>query len=84
MCISKDSDVESRGGSISHLSIPMQEMRQHKNELCHKLFGVNDIRSLSVTDRIRLARTLKHQYNSSIKQIARLCGLVYDEVKDII
>ena len=84
MCISKDSDVESRGGSISHLSIPMQEMRQHKNELCRKLFGASDIRSLSTTERLRLARTLKHQYNSSIKQIARLCGLVYDEVKDII
>jgi hypothetical protein len=32
--------------------------------------------------RLRLARTLRSRYNSSIKQIARLAGLVYDEVKD--
>ena len=31
-----------------------------------------------------MARTLRSRYNSSIKQIVRLCGLVYDEVKDLI
>ena len=34
--------------------------------------------------RIRLARTLKSRYNSSTKQIVRLYGLIYDEVKDSI
>lgn len=84
MCSSKESDVEARGGVISHLSIPIQELRQHKNELCRELFGQNDIRKLDTTSRLRLARVLKSRYNSSDKQIVRLCGLIYDEVRHLI
>ena len=84
LCITREEDVDARGGSISLLSIPMQEMRQHKNEVCQELFGKNSIKNLSTEQRLRLARTLRGRYNSSIKQIARLCGLVYGEVKDLI
>ena len=82
LSITKEEDVDARGGSISLLSIPMQEMRQHKNEVCRELFGTPSVRQLSMPQRLRLARTLRSRYNSSIKQIARLAGLVYDEVKD--
>ena len=84
MCITKEDDVDSRGGIISHLSVPMQEMRQHKNELCRELFGAGSIKMLNMQQRLRLAKTLKSRYNSSIKQIARLCGLVYEESKELI
>lgn len=83
-CITKEEDVDARGGTISHLTIPMQEMRQHKNDFCRALFGTNSIKGLNTQQRLRLARTLRRNYNSSVKQIARLCGLVYDEVKDLI
>ena len=83
LCITKEEDVDARGGSISLLSIPMQEMRQHKNEVCQELFGKRSIKSLTTEQRLRLARTLRSRFNSSIKQIVRLCGLVYDEVKDL-
>ena len=82
MCTSRESDVESQGGTISRLSIPMQEMRQYKKELCKEMFGVESLRTLHTEDRLRLARALRTKYNSSVKQIARLCGLVYAEVKD--
>lgn len=84
MCISKDEDIEKQGGSISHLSIPMQELRQYRNAICSETFGANTIRTLSITDRLKLARILHARYNCSLKQIARLCGLIYDEVKKII
>jgi len=84
LCITREEDVESRGGSISLLSIPMQEMRQHKNEVCQELFGTRSVKGLSTVQRIRLARTLRSRYNSSLKQIVRLCGLVYDEAKGLI
>ena len=84
LCITKEEDVEARGGSLSLLSIPMQEMRQHKNELCLELFGTNSIKGLNTQQRLKLARTLRFRYNSSIKQIVRLCGLVYGEAKDLI
>lgn len=84
MCFSREDDVDSREGTISHLSIPMQEMRQHKNDLCKEMFGDASSKQLSTTKRLQLARRLRSRYNSSVKQIARLCGLVYGEVKDLI
>ena len=84
MCITKDSDIESRGGTISHLTLPIQEMRQHKKEVCRQLFGREDSHSLDTGQRLRLARTLKSRYNSSSKQIARVCGLKYSEVKELL
>ena len=84
LCITKEEDVDARGGTLSLLSIPMQEMRQHKNELCRELFGANSIKGLNTQQRLRLARTLRARYNSSIKQITRLSGLLYDEAKDLL
>ena len=82
LCRTKEEEVDSKGGTISHLSVPMQEMRQHKNELCLELFNTASIKTLNTSQRLILARTLRSRFNSSIKQIARLCGLVYNEVKD--
>ena len=84
LCRTKEEEVDSKGGTISHLSVPMQEMRQHKNELCLELFNTASIKTLNTSQRLILARSLRSRFNSSIKQIARLCGLVYNEVKDII
>lgn len=84
LCLSKEEDVEARGGSISHLSIPIQEMRQHKTEICQELFGVSSVKFLSTKQRLMLARTMRARYNSSLKQIIRLSGLVYEEVRDIL
>lgn len=81
---SKEDDVESQGGTISHLSIPIQEMRQHRDELCVEMFGENRLKLLTGYQRVKLARALKSKFNSSTKQISRLCGLVYDEVKDLL
>lgn len=64
-----EADIESRGGVISSLSIPIQELRQHKAELCRELFGKENIKTLSVPQRIHLAKTLKSRYGSSPKQI---------------
>lgn len=83
MCITKEDDVEARGGSISRLSIPIQEMREHKNRLCKELFCSNSIKGLDTRQRLKLARVLRSRYNSSSKQIARLCGLLYEEVKNL-
>lgn len=82
MCITKEKDVDERGGAISRLSLPLQELRQHKTEACKELFGVKSIQTLNTTQRLHLAKVLKSRYNSSSKQLARICGLRYEEVKD--
>lgn len=79
MCSTREDQIESKGGSLSMLSIPMQEMRQHKNEVCKELFGTTSSYKLNTQQRIMLARKLRSRYNSSIKQILRLCGIVYEE-----
>lgn len=80
----KDSDIESRGGIISNLSLPDNEIRQHKKELCLELFGTSDTYKLDTGKRIHLARCLRSRYNSSPKQLARICGLKYEEVKGLL
>ncbi|MBQ6185937.1 MAG: hypothetical protein IJK48_08715 [Bacteroidales bacterium] len=84
LCKTKEDDVDARGGTITHLTMPIQEMRQHKNELCREMFGVETVRTLDMRQRLMLARALRSRFNSSVKQITRMTGLVYEEVKDII
>lgn len=84
MCITKEEDVDSRGGIISRLSIPMQEMRQNKNEVCRELFGVSSTKGLNTGQRLKLAKILISRFNCSVKLVARLSGLVYDEVKHLL
>ena len=84
LSITKESDVESRGGIISHLSIPLSEMRENRRLMLQELFGVAELWSLDTAQRLRLAKCMKRRYNCSPKQIARLCGLVYDEVRNML
>ena len=84
MGISKEEDIESKGGIVSRLSIPISEMRQHRKEVCAELFGTESIRSLSTAQRLKVARRLKSNYDSSPKQICKLCGLIFCEVKDLL
>ena len=84
LCFTKESDIDSRGGSVTRLSIPIQEMREYRDALCRELFGNVGLRSLDTTQRVRLAKVLKSRYNSSTKQIARLCGLAYEEIKSLL
>lgn len=84
MCISKESDIESVKGSISRLSIPYSELHQHKADFCRERFGVDTVRTLTTGQRLSLAKALRSQYNCSPKQIARACGLIYDEVKTML
>ncbi len=84
MGMTRESDVESRGGSVSRLSIPLGELRQYREEISRELFGTDNLRALDTTSRVKLARILKSRYNSSVKQICRACGLVYDQAKSLI
>ena len=76
----KEEDVESRGGAISRLSLPDNELRQHKREILKELFGRCSSRELSTTQRLRLGRELRRRYNCSVKQVARMVGLRAEEL----
>ena len=82
--ITKDVDVESVGCFVSHLTIPLIELRNLRKQLSEELFGNANLRELDMGQRVRLAKLLKARYKSSPKQIAKACGLVYDEVRDML
>ena len=82
MSITKDVEIESHEGAISHLTVPIFEMRENRRIISQKMFGEANLRNLNMAQRIQLARRMRSQYNSSPKQIAKVCGLVYNEVAD--
>lgn len=79
--ISREEDLNPLTTVASRMTIPIQEMRQHRNELLQELFGVTNGNKLDMIQRLKLARALRSRYRSSPKQIAKVCGLVYEEVK---
>lgn len=81
MSIRKDDEIEQNGWQISRLSIPIEEMREYKKEMCQSMFGQTTNKGLTPSQRLKMAKALRKKYDSSPKQIARLCGLVYSEVK---
>ena len=84
MCVSKESEIDSRQGTISRLSLPHSELQQHKNEICSELFGMDTIRTLSTGQRLKLAKCLLARYNCSPKQVAKACGLRFEEIKEML
>ena len=82
--MSREEDIESRGGAISRLSLPDAELREHRSRISLELFGKAGIRELSTTQRLRLAKELRRRFNSSPKQIARLVGLKFEQVESLL
>ena len=80
MCTTKELKFESLEGVVSRLSIPIQEMRQHRDDICRSLFGHALVKSLTIEQRIVLGKTLRGRFNSSVKQIARLVGLKSEDL----
>ena len=84
MCSTKEETVESRGGQLLSLSIPIQELRQHRDEICREMFGEVRVGGLDAAQRFRLAKVIRSRYLCSPKQIAHLCGLKEDELEPLL
>lgn len=64
--------------------IPDKELRPIVKEMCTGAFGTADIKSLDVKSRLVIAKRLRYDYASSIKQIARMTGLDENMLEDFI
>lgn len=82
--LSKNNDVKEEESIISHLSMPLKELRQRRDELIRELFGPVTLNKLNMSQRVRVARMLRKGFVCSPKQIAKSCSLVYDEVKNLL
>ncbi len=76
----READFEQSQGFLERLSIPDQEMRAHRDELAHAMFGKFGVRSLTAQERGLLAKKIRREYGCSAKQIARLVHLDVGQV----
>lgn len=81
LCSSREADVEAREETMSMMSMPIRELRQHRDEIVSEVFKVTSLRNLNMRQRLVLAKKLKSRYGCSARQVCRVCGLVYDDVK---
>ena len=61
-----------------------KELRVVVGKLAVELFGEADLRMLSVNSRLKLARKLRYEYASSVKQISRMLHLDVEVLKGFV
>lgn len=64
--------------------LPDKELRVIVGKLALELFGEADLRMLSINSRLMLARKLRYEYASSVKQISRMLHLDAEMLKGFI
>ena len=64
--------------------MPDKELRPVVEDIALKFFNTKDIKSLNVKSRLSIARKLRKDYASTVKQIARMVYLDPDALKDFI
>ena len=84
ICRSSESDIESIDGYISKLTLPDNELILYRRDLSRKYYAQENIRLLNTEQRLKLCRMLLSNFNCSKKQVVRICGLKFDEVKNIL
>lgn len=80
----READFEQIQGLLERLNIPDQEMRMHRDELVHSMFGKFGVRYLTAEERGFLAKKIKREFGCSAKQIARLVHLDVEQVTALI
>ena len=64
--------------------LPDKELRVIVGKLALELFGEADLRMLSVNSRIKLAKKLRYEYASTVKQISRMLHLDAEILKGFV
>ena len=65
-------------GAAQKITMHDSELMTHVGELIRHEFGVSSLAQLSADDRLRLCLLMKRNFNSSVKQIARILRLSQD------
>lgn len=64
--------------------IPDKELRPVVRQLALEQYGSDDIKSLNVKARLNIARTLRYDYGSTLKQISRMIYLDVDALEGFV
>lgn len=64
--------------------IPDKELRQIVRKIAHDTYRTEDVRTLDVKSRLAIARRLRYDYASTLKQISRMVCLTDDLLKGFV
>jgi len=80
LSLNKDDEIEKDMEEWGGLLMSDIELRAERNAMMRRLFAIDNIRSLSLPQRLKLARELRWKYKCSKKQLARIVHLPYETV----
>ena len=70
-----ENEFEVASGAADRIVMLDGELKTQVLELIEKEFGVSSLAQLSADDRLRLCRLMRKNFNSPVKQIARVLRL---------
>ena len=80
----REKEMEEVMGTWSSLNLQDTEMRRHRDEEMRALFHTDKVRSLSLGQRVEIAKVLKRKYMTSVKQIARIVCIPVDVAEKVL
>jgi len=75
LSLNKDDEIEQGMGEWNELRLTDSELRQERDLFTRDRFGVYRLRDLSLPNRLKVARYLRHKFLCSKKQLARIVQL---------
>lgn len=75
LSLNKDDEIEQDMGEWNELRLNDSELRQERDLYAREKLGKSRLRDLSIPDRVKAARFLRHKYLCSKKQLARVVQL---------
>ena len=79
-----EGQVEMQLSKSRKVFIPDKELRQIVRKIAHDTYRTEDVRSLDVKSRLAIARRLRYDYASTLKQISRMVCLTDDLLKGFV
>ena len=84
LSLNKDDEIEQDMGQWNELRLTDSELRQERNLFAREKFGASRLRDLSLPDRIKVARYLRHKFLCSKKQLARIVQLPIETLEKVL
>ena len=84
LSLNKDDEIEQDMGQWNELRLTDSELRQERNLFAREKFGATRLRDLSLPDRMKVARYLRHKFLCSRKQLARIVQLPLETLEKVL
>lgn len=79
-----EGQVEMQLSKSRKVFIPDKELRQIVRKIAHDTYRTEDVRTLDVKSRLAIAKRLRYDYASTLKQISRMVCLTDDLLKGFV